>query len=49
LAGEHPEQGPEGIDERLALLADAGIGTTVALASRGSSDSGFEAVWLDGL
>jgi hypothetical protein len=49
LAGEHPEHSPEGIDERLALVADAGFVTTVDLASRGSPDSGFEAVWLDGL
>lgn len=48
LAGEHPElSGEEGIEERLRLLADAGIVTTIDLASRGTSEAGYGRCWLD--
>ncbi len=46
MAGEQAERSPEGIDERLAFLSDAGIVTTVDQASLGSPESGYGAPWL---
>lgn len=48
LAGEHPElDGEDGIEERLRLLADAGIVTTIDLAGRGMPEGGYGRDWLE--